>query len=268
MTQLGCDVSNFQGELSPSLTTVWVAAGIQHVVVRASLERQSMIALARRQMLACQEAGLSVSGYGWYYQSVNPADWAQQTLDAYGDLGLARIWLDCEETSDVGTPAQVVAWIRAWLDHLHAAGVATGIYTGAGWWPKYTADSHDFTDEPLWTAQYDNVMDLNIGLTYGGWRHPYAAKQFADDGMVGGMKLDMDLFSDEVVIAGEDMGQVADLQNELAYLQGDVADAFEAAITTLEQTPRLPKAARDAVTGGLRPALETLRRGGPPADGD
>lgn len=65
----------------------------------------------------------------------------------------------------------------------------------------------------------------------------------------------------------DDPVKVTELENAIDYLKGDVADAFESAITTLEQTPKLPKAARDAVAGGLRPALDTLRRGGPPEDG-
>lgn len=62
----------------------------------------------------------------------------------------------------------------------------------------------------------------------------------------------------------DDPVKLAEAENTIDYLKGDVADAFEAAITTLENTPKLPKAARDAVASGLRPALETLRRGGSP----
>lgn len=260
MTVLGCDISNHQGEITVARAQGWAAAGIQHVVVRASLERQSMVDLARRQMQACKDAGLSISGYGWFYYSVDPADWARQTLNDYGDLGLVRVWLDCEETTDVSLAINNVAWIARWLETLKAAGMPTGIYTGAWWWPQYTADSHAFAAEPLWTAQYDHVMDLNLGLTYGGWTHPYAGKQYADDGMVGGMKLDLDLFSDEVVSAGEDMSQVDELMSLLGYLQGDVATALQDALDGARAAKTA--AARKAAYDSLQAAISTLRRGG------
>lgn len=63
----------------------------------------------------------------------------------------------------------------------------------------------------------------------------------------------------------EDPEMIAELQNTIGYLEGDVADAFEGAIVAIEQAKTL-KAAKDAAAQGLRPALATLRRGGPPEE--
>lgn len=260
MTVQGIDISNFQGEITPALAGTWAAAGVQHVVVRASLERQAMRDLARRQMVACKDAGLSISGYGWYYQSVDPADWAQQTLDAYGDLGLVRVWIDCEETADVGRPGEIANWLYAWFQTLEAAGMPTGTYTGQWWWDQYMPGvTTSATVRPLWNALYDRVMDLNVWTPYGGWAAP-SAKQYADDGMVGGMKLDMDIFDESVVSAAGGPVDCSEYINLLGYLQGDVRQALQDALDGARAAKT--KQQRNDAYQSLQAAIDTLARGG------
>jgi GH25 family lysozyme M1 (1,4-beta-N-acetylmuramidase) len=62
------------------------------------------------------------------------------------------------------TPAQLVAWIRTFVDEVkRRTGVPAIIYTAAGWWQSCTGGSAAFAGNPLWVASIAAAPALPAG---------------------------------------------------------------------------------------------------------
>src|SRR5690348_7781906 len=112
MTVAGIDISNWNGTITPQQAACFKAAGIEHVVIRASLESMALVATAKEQIAAFQTAGVDVSLYLWaYFVSYEPNKTVADFMREYGRFDITRVFIDCEETGDVSTPANTAAWI-------------------------------------------------------------------------------------------------------------------------------------------------------------
>lgn len=193
----GIDISNWDGEVTADLTACLKQNGIEHVVVRASLERPDLQAITRRQLQALTAAGIATSIYIWMYASWDPAQTVQSAVQLVDGFPETQFWLDCEETSDVGAPAANVTWIERAVAAIRNQGRIPGIYTGAWWWGPHTANATNFTDVRLWVADYDGVADVGVWAPFGGWP-ALTGKQYqgSDSGAICGIKVDLDVFAD------------------------------------------------------------------------
>lgn len=109
--------------------------------------------------------------------------------------GIRRVWLDCESQftewpGDVDTeaPGMTVdgrlAVARYGRKVIEDVGAGVGIYTGESWWRNKMGNSTEFSDLPLWLANYGSDDPANprppiTTVNFGGWsgvyRHQYSS---------------------------------------------------------------------------------------------
>jgi hypothetical protein len=225
---LGIDISNYNGVPSPEQLQSWKGQGVQHVVVRASLERQQLEDTAHQQLQVCRDAGFQVAAYVWAYFSEDPKDTAQAALDLYDQFSPDTYWLDCEETDPQwagSSPGQRQQWLGACVSAFEDAGKRVGVYTGSWWWVPYMDNSPLFADLPLWDADYDGVADDNDWSHYGGWSER-AGKQYS------GNPIDLDVWHEEYLNGGNDNVSV---DEQLSYWGGFSHDVLPELIDRLQR---------------------------------
>lgn len=198
-TVFAADISNYTGYLSPEATACLRAAGIEHVILRASLEPgKNRVEIARQQMDALTAAGIDWSVYVWCY----PASWDARTTirDTVTLLeGRPCRWfhLDVEDVADAPGPGATARWLTIAINELLLQGRRPSIYTGRWFWedPRYLGDIEQFSDIPLWTAEYDGRPDLTRWTKYGGWE-TLLGKQYAGSGQQAlcGLSCDLNVF--------------------------------------------------------------------------
>ena len=86
------------------------------------------------------------------------------------------------------TPAQLVAWISAFVAETHRrTGRAPAIYTTAAWWTTCTGDSKAFAADPLWIASLTSSPSLP-----GAW-HSWTYWQYSSSATVPGITTSTDV---------------------------------------------------------------------------
>lgn len=168
----GIDVSSYQ-PLDLTHTIAFLEPRPEHVVVRMYLEEEyPPIETSIRQAASAQQAGCSVGGYVWCYDSLTPERTIHGALETAGKCGvkLPILWLDIEEYA--GQPGPQEWWISLAVELCDDAEVRVGLYTAKWYWDKHHAGSVTFGHLPLWAAQYDFASppaDLSLFKPFGGW---------------------------------------------------------------------------------------------------
>lgn len=168
------DVSSHQ---PTDLTALIQENQVEQVIVRLYLPwEQPSQDISRAQIASAKAAGCRVGGYCWLYPESDPHDTVYQAGVLARDCGLnlEHLWIDIEPYE--GGPIPSVDRIRTALNTCAAYGIQGGIYTSEWCW----AHGNQFTDIPLWAAQYDGIADPNVFTPFGGWS-ACAAKQYQGD---------------------------------------------------------------------------------------
>ena len=179
MTTLVIDCSNYSGEISAEQAKGLYAAGVREAVVQIVNEH---VLTHRQQIPVLQAAGIEVSGYVYVWFSAGPewaADrvrWAATELARYTAPNQTMLWLDCEQSDHDDPPFDYIhqltsPTIRGCIQAVEEYGFRPGIYTAAWWWFPGTSNSTEFSDLPLWNANYDLDPDIDP-VDYGGWAVP------------------------------------------------------------------------------------------------
>jgi GH25 family lysozyme M1 (1,4-beta-N-acetylmuramidase) len=270
------DISNHQGVPSVPTMRRWREQGYEHLIVRLSLERASMIDIARAQLENGAEAGFTLAGYPWAYPRVeDPHSLAPRILEAYG-AELLCYWIDFEDEEGWAfeDPNRNITWASEALKTFDAAGVRVGVYSGAWWWnkPNRMAGTPAFRNYPLWEAYYVKYVPDAPGMaTFGGW-DARRAWQYTDKGLVAGSTLDLSVVDDvwlyskpEVPVTDEQMAEVQRIaQDEIIRNVESATDHVDAALKygRLSAGARESlKLARENLQAGALPAAQTLARG-------
>jgi hypothetical protein len=249
---LAVDISNWQGPLTTERIACLQARGVQHVVVRASLEDAARRALAQQQAGAVRAAGLGLSVYVWvYFTRDAPGALVAAATDLMEGFQPARYWLDVEDVEHAyPAPAANAAWLRAALQAFQDRGIPAGIYTGRWYWVPYLGNTEEFAGWPLWVAQWDQVPDVTVWQPFGGWQQP-AGKQYAG-GEACGMQVDWNVFVPEAVA------------ERAAEADPDTAALLEWAHAVAGELPRWADALAQARRGrswrAVRAVEATIRR--------
>lgn len=236
---LAIDASKYT--IQPTPVAQWQANGVELAIVQAhpadyGQERSIQI------VYDCINTGLVWDAY--IYQYLAYTDWlpaALETLDQLAGQGLLprKLFLDIEDV-DSGkswSPAQRIDAVTrdlglcdAWLMR-NGLMPNTAIYSAAWYWGPYMANTLQFADRQLWTAQYDNVADASVFTPFGGWGE-CRIKQYAGS-QPDGTDLDVLSVAEEAEFRGSG-GEVTDeerqqmqnkidgLVNALGYIGGDV----------------------------------------------
>lgn len=195
------DFSNYTGS-NPDVPAL-VQAGWQGVILGTQVPQTTI-----QQHLACEQSGLHVDAlYVFVYWDSEDERRLRDAINLAAQFNL-KVWLDCEWTKAgypgsgaAPPPSQLVSLIRKYKEFLgeHYA----GIYTGAWWWPGYTGNSTEFSNDPLWHAAYQaSEPDFNDFRSYGGWAKP-TLWQYSSNGDQG---VNADLNIEEVAEAVYPLG--------------------------------------------------------------
>jgi hypothetical protein len=223
----GLDISNYQWPLTQQQVNDWrTIGGVEHCIVRASLESWNHRDITRRQCAMLQEAGIGISAYIWQYPDdaiSTPPNVVRQSLELMQDYAPVYYWLDVEDVEHSRGPAANIQSVRRYMNELDAAGVRSGIYTGLWYWNDHRvgmAATDAFADRDLWVAEYDGDPDRQRWTRFGGW-HTALVKQYQGSrfGRILGMPCDLNTFAPEAVQEGEDPVRIAELEQRVAELE-------------------------------------------------
>lgn len=99
--------------------------------------------------------------------------------------------LDLEETGGLG-PLALQAWVRTFLTTLDSiTGRTTIIYVSPGFWRYQMNNTTEFSDRPLWIADYNGGTAPTMPLP-GGWKD-WTFWQYTGNGQVDGVSTPIDL---------------------------------------------------------------------------
>ena len=171
-----CDFSDYD---MPTWDPVcFRAAGVTKAITNSFSKSD---AITRIQTM--KAAGIEVTVvYGFCYFGNNDY-YVNRDVDAAIELAktfaIPMVWVDAEldAAGIVGTipasyPEQRQAQLRAAVNKVKAAGLNVGIYTAGWWWPSNMNNSTEWSDLPLWHADYGNNDGAKAPVTrvnYGGW---------------------------------------------------------------------------------------------------
>lgn len=176
--------------------------GLEHVVVRMYQPgerppRQHSL----DQVRSARKSGAGVGAYCWPYEDIMPILSVRNVLSLMrrARLWTKVLWFDVEEGAVTDED-----WLLAAFDRClsEPGGPIPGIYTRRGFWVTYLRNTERFSRFPLWAADYNNIPDLDSVELFGGWsREMLWGHQYAVVDVPGrpGFKLDLDVFSSEVV---------------------------------------------------------------------
>lgn len=183
----GIDVSHYQGNVD------WAevkAAGTTFAAIKATqyasgYEYQDYYP---QQIQSARASGLVVGGYHMLTGYDNGKTQGEYFLSvAKPQKGDLIPMLDMEQASG-GTPEQVVAAAKAWMDVVEqAVGKKPFIYTNTPYWEEI-GNPTGFEDNPLWIAEY-GVSSPKLPATW----TLYTIWQHSQSGTVSGIDGDVDL---------------------------------------------------------------------------
>ncbi|MDX9723353.1 MAG: GH25 family lysozyme [Myxococcota bacterium] len=186
----GIDVSYWQGDID------WQQvrdAGYQFAFIRVSDGVSVVDNRFDANWMAAADAGVLRGAYQFFRPSVDPIAQAElllQKLDLLSPLDLPPV-IDVE-TADGMPPEEVAARLQIWLEYVQdATGRKPIIYTGKFIW-EALVKSNDFSNYPLWIAQYGPECP-NLPANWQSWKFFQYTSQGTVPGITG--KVDLNRFN-------------------------------------------------------------------------
>ncbi len=180
-TVKGIDVSRWQQDIN------WTAVagdGVEFAFIRASDGLNTPDTKFEQNWAGAKANGILRGAYQYFRPNQDPIEQADLLLAKMGPLepGDLPPVIDIETMGGM-SQAVVQQRARAWIEHVKAAtGMQPIIYTGFYFW-RDEVGAPDFTDAPLWHAQYTTAPCPNIPPPWTDW----ALWQFTDSGPVAGI---------------------------------------------------------------------------------
>jgi MYXO-CTERM domain-containing protein len=196
----GLDVSVYQGAIDWDQVA---AAGKVFAITRIGdgLGHDSYFAT---NWAAIQAHGLIRGSYQFFRTGDDPIAQADIVVTAVGTLGPGDlpVTADVEEQSPSLSPADYNTALHRWSDRVEqGTGKRPFIYTGRSYWDSYVGTS-DFSDRPLWHAQYTTDTCPDISDHWATWSYwQYRADPYPQYGIPGGTcpgvsgYVDLDVFN-------------------------------------------------------------------------
>ena len=184
----GIDVSKYE------MTIDWPAVkadGVVYAFVRVSDGTMFPDATFDANWAGSRAAGIKHGAYQFFRANEDPIAQADMLLAKIGGVIAAD---DLPPVADVeadnGQPPETIRDnLRMWSEHVaEATGRDPMIYTGRVFWRDKVA-SADFTESPLWQAQYTTALCANIPDPWQTWMF----WQYTDSGTVAGITVPVDI---------------------------------------------------------------------------
>jgi hypothetical protein len=183
---LAADISNYSGYLSSDQVVALAEAGVEHVIVRISLEDAARRAITSQQLKTLRAHGIPVSGYFFPCYDTPPSQFMPAVLALAGEV--SSLWVDVEPP-DLPDPYTIASWIWA---ASAVCPIDLGIYSAKWAWPA----GLDMSNYPLWEAAYRPFTGLEVN--YAGWTRA-AGIQYEGSTTVGGVLCDLSWFEASVL---------------------------------------------------------------------
>lgn len=239
------------GPLSQERLDFWHDAGVRLVIVQAVDPPAGYPPGQTHQQLdaVLNDGRFAADAYVYlWHDAIWLTDRNAHLLDGYEGM-LRRVWLDVEDAEGANYWTQNVEDVRAGIDICERYSWS-GIYTGRWYWTKYTMNTEDAAASslPLWDAHYDGIPDVAGFVPYGGWSRRFIKQHIgrwqagvdlnvlhpAEEQNVNQWMGRGDMPEEDSSDAEAPAVPCADEINLLGYLQGDLANAFEAVVDNLE----------------------------------
>lgn len=191
----GSDVASHQHPGSLAINWERVkAAGHRFAIVKATEGISYVNPHYREDSDSMRRAGLIRGTYHYglpQYSAVLQAQhYAAVLATNTTDLDLPPV-LDLEETDGLG-PIALQAWVRTFLTTLDTlTGRQTMIYVSPGFWRYQMDNTKEFSERPLWIADYNGENSPTLPLP-GGW-NTWTFWQYTGSGSVDGVATPIDL---------------------------------------------------------------------------
>ncbi|WP_182345715.1 glycoside hydrolase family 25 protein [Tomitella gaofuii] len=191
----GVDVSSWQHPGGQGINWFSVrGSGQQFAMVKATEGLYYVNPFFVQDSLGIRAAGLARGTYHYADVTADPvaqaAFYSTVVLGQNGPLDLPPV-IDLEDAR--GQSAQhIIGWLHAYLDTVQAlTGRQPMIYTGAWFWRTHMANTTEFSEYPLWIADYNGGDGPTLPLP-GGWQD-WAFWQYSDAGSVPGISGNVDV---------------------------------------------------------------------------
>lgn len=198
------DLSNWQ---YPVEGTALKRAGVTEIIIGAQIPPQS-----RQIVDSCLAAGIACrSDYAFLWDVETATIRTQKAIDFAFAYKLPLVWLDVEEgNSQPSTVSGRVASLRACRKQVEDAGLKCGIYTLRPYWMNEMGNSKEFSDLPLWYANWganDATLPPITTVNFGGWTsvavHQYTSQYPINGGLDANYILDESIFGDDAMTPAE-----------------------------------------------------------------
>ena len=157
-TVYGIDVSRFQGDID------WqpvADSGVKYAFIQISRSLTDIDAKFADNWRRAKEVGILRGAYQRFQPGQDVIGQAELFLEKLGPFqeGDLPPMLDVEDSNGLTGP-QIAAAVRQWLDHVEPrVGRTPIIYTGFYFW-RDSVGGPDFSDHPLWIANYSATCPL------------------------------------------------------------------------------------------------------------
>ncbi len=194
----GVDVSSWQHPGDAGINWFSVrGSGQQFAMVKATEGLYYVNPYFVQDSLEIRAAGLVRGTYHYADVTADPVAqavfYSGVVLGQNGPLDLPPV-IDLEDAR--GQSAQhIIGWLHSWLDTVQSlTGRQPMIYTGGYFWRTHMADTTEFSQYPLWIADYNGGNAP--GALPGGWQN-WAFWQYSDSGDVPGITggVDVNIYS-------------------------------------------------------------------------
>jgi lysozyme len=157
-TTYGIDVSRFQGDIN---WTQVAGSGVKFAYIQISRSLTDIDAKFPYNWQHAKDAGILRGAYQRFHPGQDVIGQAKLFLDKLGPFQVGDLppMLDVEDSDGLGAAA-ISAAVKQWMDYVEPrVGVKPIIYTGFYFWRDSVA-SADFSDHPLWIANYGATCPL------------------------------------------------------------------------------------------------------------
>lgn len=184
---LGIDVSKYQGNVN---WTAVAAAGISFAFARVSDGADSKDAFFAQNWTRMKSVGLIRGVYQFFRANQDPVAQANLLVAAVGQLAPGDLAPVIDVETDNGVNASgIIAAVSRWQEVVESAlGREMIVYTARAFWQSSVGNSTEFSDRPLWIANYTNAPAPSIPSAWSVWTF----WQYTQSGTVSGINGQVD----------------------------------------------------------------------------
>lgn len=206
----GIDIASYQAGLNFTLVK---EASINIVYIKATEGLRYVNPYAQQHYHEAKAQGLKVGFYHFFWPSLDPVKQMQHFVNTIANLGLTydcRLALDVEDTKGCSPEGVSQATVAALKELASATGHIPIVYTYTYFARKSMAPGA-VSRYPLWIADYNSTGKPGLNPLWDSW----VGYQYSSSGNIGGITVDLDEFTPEILLKGDDEVQKFEQQQRV-----------------------------------------------------